>query len=83
MNKIYRFPLVALVVAVMTAPFSISGFAQQKESPMKHPTIYRTVQIDGLSIFYREAGPKDAPTILLLHGLPFRFQDRALTSRIS
>ena len=27
-------------------------------------------QIDGLSIFYREAGPKDAPTLLLLHGLP-------------
>src|SRR5437870_11200150 len=31
---------------------------------------YRTVKVDALSIFYREAGPKDAPTILLLHGLP-------------
>ena len=31
---------------------------------------YRTVQVDGLSIFYREAGPTDAPVILLLHGLP-------------
>ena len=29
---------------------------------------FRTVQIDGLSIFYREAGPKDAPTLLMLHG---------------
>ena len=37
---------------------------------MKYPTSYRTEQIDGLSIFYREAGPKDAPTLLLLHGLP-------------
>ena len=37
---------------------------------MKHPTLYRTVQVDGLSIFYREAGPKDAPVLLLLHGLP-------------
>jgi pimeloyl-ACP methyl ester carboxylesterase len=37
---------------------------------MEHATLYRTVEIDGLSIFYREAGPKDAPTILLLHGLP-------------
>lgn len=37
---------------------------------MKHPTAYKTAQIDGLSIFYREAGPKDAPTLLLLHGLP-------------
>ena len=37
---------------------------------MKRPTFYRTTQVDGLSIFYREAGPKDAPTLLLLHGLP-------------
>ena len=35
-----------------------------------HSIFYRTVQVSGLSIFYREAGPKDAPTILLLHGLP-------------
>ena len=37
---------------------------------MARHTSYRTVKVDGLSIFYREAGPKDAPTILLLHGLP-------------
>ena len=37
---------------------------------MDHSTFYRTIQIDGLSIFYREAGPKDAPVLLLLHGLP-------------
>jgi pimeloyl-ACP methyl ester carboxylesterase len=35
-----------------------------------NPTLYRTTQVDGLSIFYREAGPPDAPTLLLLHGLP-------------
>lgn len=33
-------------------------------------TTYHTVEVDGLKIFYREAGPKDAPTILLLHGFP-------------
>lgn len=33
-------------------------------------TSYRTTEIDGLSIFYREAGPKDMPALLLLHGLP-------------
>jgi pimeloyl-ACP methyl ester carboxylesterase len=38
--------------------------------PMSQPVFYRTANVDGLSIFYREAGPKDAPTILLLHGLP-------------
>ena len=31
---------------------------------------HRTMKIDGLDIFYREAGPKDAPTVLLLHGFP-------------
>ena len=38
--------------------------------PMTYPTQYRTINVDGLSIFYREAGPKNAPTLLLLHGLP-------------
>lgn len=33
-------------------------------------TLHRTIEVDGLNIFYREAGPKDAPTILLLHGYP-------------
>ena len=37
---------------------------------MNYPTTYRTVQVDGLSIFYREAGPENAPALLLLHGLP-------------
>jgi hypothetical protein len=35
---------------------------------MKHTAFYRTIQITGLSIFYREAGPKDARTLLPLHG---------------
>ncbi len=35
------------------------------------PTVfYRTLNVDGLEIFYREAGPRDAPTVLLLHGFP-------------
>ena len=31
---------------------------------------YRTTNVDGLKIFYREGGPADAPTLLLLHGFP-------------
>jgi pimeloyl-ACP methyl ester carboxylesterase len=34
------------------------------------PVTYRTVEVDGLPIFYREAGDHDAPVVLLLHGLP-------------
>ncbi len=37
---------------------------------MQQPTIYRTISVDNLSIFYREAGPKQGSTILLLHGFP-------------
>jgi pimeloyl-ACP methyl ester carboxylesterase len=37
---------------------------------MREPVFYRTIKVDGLSIFYREAGPRDAPVLLLLHGLP-------------
>src|SRR3984885_615437 len=33
-------------------------------------TTYHRAAVDGVGIFYREAGPKDAPTIVLLHGFP-------------
>jgi len=60
----------ALAVSMMLAIFQLPVHAQGKEHPVKHPTFYRTIEVDGLSIFYREGGPKDAPTLLLLHGLP-------------
>ena len=31
---------------------------------------YRKLKVEGVEIFYREAGPRDAPTVLLLHGFP-------------
>jgi pimeloyl-ACP methyl ester carboxylesterase len=49
---------------------TVSIDAQKKDKTMDQQVFYRTVKSGGLSIFYREAGPKDAPTILLLHGLP-------------
>jgi len=55
-----------LLMSVMLAPLP----AHAKEPDMKYSTSYRTIQVDGLSIFYRESGPKDAPTLFLLHGLP-------------
>ncbi|AME28493.1 MULTISPECIES: alpha/beta fold hydrolase [Burkholderiaceae] len=33
-------------------------------------TSYHTLTVDGIGIFYREAGPKNAPTLVLLHGFP-------------
>lgn len=42
------------------------------EAPMNPITkvAHRTIKVRDLDIFYREAGPKDAPTVLLLHGFP-------------
>jgi pimeloyl-ACP methyl ester carboxylesterase len=37
---------------------------------MSQQVAYWSVKVDGLSIFYREAGPAEAATMLLLHGLP-------------
>lgn len=36
----------------------------------QHPIYHRTVQADGLDIFYRESGAPEAPVVLLLHGFP-------------
>jgi pimeloyl-ACP methyl ester carboxylesterase len=59
-----------LVISAMLGAFRPPAQARGEKSFMEHPTRYRTIQVDGLSIFYREAGPKDGPTLLLLHGFP-------------
>ena len=59
-----------LAVSAILAIFQLPAHGRGKEHPVKYPTYYRTIQVDGLSIFYREAGPKAAPTLVLLHGLP-------------
>ena len=48
----------ALAVSLMLASFPSLAQDQEKERSVGHPTFYRTTQIDGLSIFYREAGAK-------------------------
>jgi pimeloyl-ACP methyl ester carboxylesterase len=59
------FTMMALAVAA-----GIRVDAQNKGRAMEQQVSYQTVKVNGLSIFYREAGPKQAPVILLLHGLP-------------
>ncbi len=62
--------LLLLLFSAALAPLSLLGQDNRNELSVEHTTVYRTIQVDGLSIFYREAGPRNAPTILLLHGLP-------------
>lgn len=47
-------------------------------------TSHHRIQTDGLTVFYREAGPADAPVVLLLHGFPTSsFQFRELMPRLA
>jgi hypothetical protein len=61
---------ITFAVSVILVSLPLAAQIKGKGAPMKYPTFYRTIRVDGLSIFYREAGPKDAPTLLLLHGFP-------------
>jgi pimeloyl-ACP methyl ester carboxylesterase len=61
------------IITAVLVLITISASAQQnlKIAIMKNnPVHYYTVKAGALNIFYREAGPKNAPTILLLHGYP-------------
>ena len=62
--------LLALATHI-AAPQGAHAQEPQPTAPLPPITVdHRTVKVAGLDIFYREAGPSDAPTILLLHGFP-------------
>jgi pimeloyl-ACP methyl ester carboxylesterase len=49
---------------------SFSGYAAGPAGEGSTRVVYRTQQVNGLNIFYREAGSAQNPTIVLLHGFP-------------
>ncbi|WP_119461403.1 alpha/beta hydrolase [Rhodospirillaceae bacterium SYSU D60014] len=55
--------LLALGAIAASSSASLSAAASEDVT-------YKTVGVDGLKLFYREAGPPNAPTVLLLHGFP-------------
>jgi pimeloyl-ACP methyl ester carboxylesterase len=55
------FPRSLLLLAALAVP------AVAADPPKTH---HKTVKVGDLDVFYREAGPKDAPAVLLLHGFP-------------
>lgn len=62
---------------LLLALAAVSTLARAQMSPLKESATpdaarvtYHTTQVDGLKIFYREAGPKNAPALVLLHGYP-------------
>lgn len=66
MNKVML--SASLLLFIVTGLFSQPT---QNNKPMNHyPIHYRTVKIGSTDIFYREAGPANAPVLLLMHGFP-------------
>ena len=57
MNLVCKIACLALLMN------TLPGIGQER-------VFYKTVQVDALNIFYREAGPANGPVILLLHGVP-------------
>ncbi|GJD58208.1 alpha/beta fold hydrolase [Methylobacterium dankookense] len=55
---------------VLAAALALGQGIPQPVPSVSATTTYHRVEVDGVGIFYREAGPRDAPTILLLHGYP-------------
>lgn len=59
-----------LSAAAAALVLGLGGAQAQPLPSTSATTTYHTAGVDGVNVFYREAGPKDAPTLLLLHGFP-------------
>ncbi|MES1971816.1 MAG: alpha/beta hydrolase [Pseudomonadota bacterium] len=69
---IHRRRLAVLSLTLVAAALNpLPAAAQDRGVPARaSETHYRTARVGDVNIFYREAGPRDAPVILLLHGFP-------------
>lgn len=61
-----------LTIVILAGELLIWSSSIKAQTINKPETVitYNTVKIDGLDVFYREAGDRRKPTILLLHGFP-------------
>ena len=57
-------PYVLSAAMVLGFALATAEAAEPAVQPEVPKVAYRTLKVDGLDIFYREAGPKDAPTVL-------------------
>ena len=76
MNNASRLTMAQLAASALWLA-GLSGCASPAHTASASPVaadrghvVYDTIEIDGVEIFYREAGPQEAPTLFLLHGYP-------------
>ena len=62
--------IVLTITLLLGSGLQASRGAELPLTKANQPTTYHEIEIDGVNVFYREAGPKDAPTLVLLHGFP-------------
>jgi pimeloyl-ACP methyl ester carboxylesterase len=62
--------LATALVSSFAAPLAAQASPSANASQTVATIHYRSVAIDGVNVFYREAGPADGPVVLLLHGFP-------------
>jgi pimeloyl-ACP methyl ester carboxylesterase len=77
MTKLHRVTFISLALAgalasayLAAAPMVASAESKVADQALNLVTHYRTTKVDGVDIFYREAGPAGGPVVLLLHGFP-------------
>ena len=68
MKRNTRLTQTALTVMALVLGFTATAYAE--ESPNLSKVRHKTLSIEVLDIFYREAGDPEAQTLLLLHGFP-------------
>jgi alpha-beta hydrolase superfamily lysophospholipase len=80
------FGFVSAVPAIFGRPplaAAREGNKWSRKTHVPHTSTHR-IEVDGVALFYREAGPADAPPVLLLHGFPTSsFQYRELIPRLA
>ena len=70
LSKALKLHITLTIISLMILGGLLFATQAQAETPATFVTVHKTVKVDGLDIFYREAGSRKNPTILLLHGFP-------------
>lgn len=69
-QRVLMFPRVLRLASLAALLFAFMCNSVPAMATPEPEVRFNTVSVDGIKIFYREAGPANAPTVLLLHGFP-------------